>query len=118
MPQHLQEIAVGMLLGDASIYQVSTEAYIKFEQGYQQSDFVHHLCALFSTYCFMQQPPKGSWGKGSATKKEGSGFLWFKTFSHKSFTELQALCFVPQPSLIIVCNSSEKRLIPKGLTEK
>ena len=34
LPQYCFDIAIGMILGDASIYKVSNKAYIKFEQGY------------------------------------------------------------------------------------
>ena len=36
-----------MILGDASIYKVSTEAYIKFEQGYEQQAFLIYLFDKF-----------------------------------------------------------------------
>jgi hypothetical protein len=50
------EIAIGMILGDASIYKVSREAHIKFEQGYKQKEFIEHLFSAFSLYCFMDKP--------------------------------------------------------------
>ena len=31
--QDLFQISIGMILGDASIYKISREAYVKFEQG-------------------------------------------------------------------------------------
>lgn len=59
MPQpepFLIEVAIGMILGDATMAKVSKDAYIKFEQGYKQKDFLYHLFGLFKEYSFMQEP--------------------------------------------------------------
>ena len=40
-----------MVLSDASMTRVSHEAYIKFEQGYEQKSFVDHLFEIFKGYC-------------------------------------------------------------------
>lgn len=53
---YLKEIAIAMVLSDATMYKVSREAYIKFEQGYIQKEFVDHLFELFKDYCFMLTP--------------------------------------------------------------
>jgi hypothetical protein len=45
-----------MVLSDASMQRVSKEAYIKFEQGYAQRDFVFALFEAFAIYCFMEAP--------------------------------------------------------------
>lgn len=47
-----------MILGDACMYKVSREAYIKFEQGYKQKMFIDNLFTIFSTYTFMEKPGK------------------------------------------------------------
>jgi hypothetical protein len=52
----LREIAVAMVLSDASMQRVSKEAYIKFKQGYAQRAFVFALFELFAPYCFMEAP--------------------------------------------------------------
>ena len=39
----LLEIAIAMVLTDATMARVSTEAYMKIEQGYKQLEFVEHL---------------------------------------------------------------------------
>lgn len=75
-----------MVLSDAAMYRVSKEAYIKFEQGYIQKEFIDHLFELFKDYCFMISP-------GIRIPKHGhrSGLIksyWFKTFTHVSFTEI------------------------------
>lgn len=58
LPKHCFQIAFGIILGDASIYKVSNQAYIKFEQGYKQKAFLQHLFDNFKTYCFMNTPGK------------------------------------------------------------
>lgn len=82
LPQHCFEIAIGMILGDASIYKISTQAYIKFEQGYKQQAFLENLFDNFKKYCFMDQPGKRFLRDNSKTEKQIKSF-WFKTFSHK-----------------------------------
>lgn len=107
LPQHLFEVAVGMMLGDASIYKVSREAYIKFEQGHKQDAFARHLFEIFKTYCFMEQP--GIRIKAGKTKS-----YWFKTFSHKSFTRLWEL-FCKNKRKAIHKNLIVNHLTPRGL---
>jgi hypothetical protein len=80
LPQHCFEIAIGMILGDASIYKVSTQAYIKFEQGYKQQAFLEHLFDKFKNYCFMDQPGKRFLLNNPKTENQIKSF-WFKSFS-------------------------------------
>lgn len=49
----LFQVALGMVLSDASMYRVSHDALIKLEQGAKQKDFLFHLFELFEKYCFM-----------------------------------------------------------------
>lgn len=86
LPRHVFGVAVGMILGDASIYKVSREAYMKFKQGHKQSFFLHHLFCIFKTYVFMEKPGKRFYLSNVQKGKVKS--FWFKTFSHCSFTEL------------------------------
>jgi len=58
LPPKLEAILIGMVLSDASMYRVSKEAFIKFEQGYLQEQFLYHLFDVFKTYCFMDSPGK------------------------------------------------------------
>ena len=102
VPPRLQEIAVGMVFGDATMYRVSREAYIKFEQGHQQKPFVDHLFDEFKVYCFMEAP--GIRFFLSDEKRGQVKSLWFKTFSHKSFTAVWEIFY-----------SSGKKSIQKGL---
>ena len=88
MPQELLDIAIGMLLGDASIYKVSHHAYLKFEQGYKQQEFLEHLFLKFQRYCFMESP-----GKRYKLPQGDLKSFWFKTFSHPSLTPLFSLFY-------------------------
>lgn len=82
LPKETFDIAVGMILGDATMYHVSREALIKFEQGHKQEEFLFHLFDLFSPYCFMQKP-------GCRLHRDGTTkSFWFKTFSFSDFTRL------------------------------
>jgi hypothetical protein len=91
LPTSLFEIAVGMLLGDACMYKVSKQAYIKFEQGFKQQLFLEHLFLHFKKYCFMEKPGTQIYLRCILKGKQKS--FWFKTFSHKSFTKLFALFY-------------------------
>lgn len=86
LPKELKEIAIGMILSDACMYKVSTNALIKFEQGYQQEEFLKHLFDVFKDYCFMLEPGKRIELNG--IRKGLTKSFWFKTFSHPSFTEI------------------------------
>lgn len=82
LPQDRFEIAIAMILGDATMYYLSREALIKFEQGVKQKEFLFHLFDLFSEYCFMTEP-------GIRVDKEKSvKSYWFKTFSFPDFTRI------------------------------
>ena len=72
---HLTQVAIGMILGDAGLHRPGKEAYIKFEQGYAQKDFIYHLYDLFKGYTFMEEPGI-RYNKGSDVVKS----YWFKTF--------------------------------------
>lgn len=84
----LFDISIGMILGDATMYHVSRDASIKFEQGVHQKEFCFHLFDLFSNYCFMQQP-KPRYVKSEKIIKS----YWFKTFSFPDFTKLYRLFY-------------------------
>lgn len=107
------DIPVGMVLGDATMYKVSREAYIKFEQGYKQKVFLETLFTIFSRYTFMKEPGK-RFSLSSGPEKETKSF-WFKSFSHETFTELFHL-FYEQ----IVCNKQiiKRKKIPQGVIHK
>ena len=87
MSEQLFQIALGMALGDASLPQVGGEAHMKFEQGYKQKEFLHHLFHLFKGYSFMEKP--GSRRQLSGPRVGEIKSYWFKTFSHAHFTPLR-----------------------------
>lgn len=53
--QYLKSIAIGMILEDAGLHKVGKEAYIKFEQGHKQKDFIENLFDKFKLYTFMSK---------------------------------------------------------------
>lgn len=87
LPTIAFETAVGMVLGDATMYHVSREAYIKFEQGWKQKPFIDHLFEVFRSYSFMQQP------RTRYNREQNPKSYWFKTFSFPDFTTLFQLFY-------------------------
>jgi hypothetical protein len=75
LPPSSFEIAVGMLLGDACMYKVSKQAYIKFEQGSKQKLFLNHLFCIFKVYTFMEKPSTRLHLHGVLQGKEKSFWL-------------------------------------------
>lgn len=102
LPQKLFEISVGMILGDATMYHVSREALIKFEQGYKQKEFVFHLFDMFSPYCFMEKAAL------RYTKNGDIKSYWFKTFSFPCFTRLYHLFYEKK-------RTKHGKIVKKGL---
>ena len=83
LPGLLCDISIGMVLGDASLFKYSHHSGIKFEQGFQQKEFLFHLYNLFSNYIFMEAP-----GQRLDLPSKKITFFWFTFFSHYSFTTL------------------------------
>jgi hypothetical protein len=51
LPQHLKDILIGVLLGDAYITKSKTaNAYIKFEQGIKNQEYLLSIYELFKDY--------------------------------------------------------------------
>jgi len=91
MSNYLSEVAVAMVLSDATMYKVSTHALIKFEQGYLQKDFLFHLFNLFKGYTFMEEP--GTRVPKSGHRRDKVKSYWFKTFSHPTFTAIYSMFY-------------------------
>jgi hypothetical protein len=104
----LEAVAIGMILSDATMYRKSKEALIKFEQGYLQEAFLLHLFETFKDYCWMIEPGKRYTLTGP--RKGLVKSLWFKTFSHHSFTKIWDLFYVNGSKTI------QKGLISDNLT--
>ena len=118
LPEESFDLAVGMILGDGTMYRVSREAYIKFEQGYKQKDFLDALFTVFRGYTFMKEPGIRFHLSGKLERKPKS--FWFKTFSHESFTRLFDLFYQQQAnnSKIVYKKKISQQLILKHLTPK
>jgi len=74
------------------MYRVSREAYIKFEQGYQQKEFIDHLFNQMKGYSFMESP--GIRYSNNNVSNEIKSY-WFKTYSHSTFSAIYDL-FYPE----------------------
>lgn len=99
-----------MLLGDATMYHVSREAYIKFEQERHQKLFADHLFEIFNQYCFMPAP------KERLNRDQTLKSYWFKTFSFPDFTRLYLLFYQKQGNRRL--KSIKKGLVLKELTPR
>lgn len=108
IPTILWEISIGMVLSDGSISKKSNNAVIKFEQGYNQKDFLYHLFDIYKDYCFMTNP-----GERLELRGDRKGLIksfWFKTFSHQSFTDIFNLFYVNE-------NGKNIKKVQKGLVK-
>lgn len=94
----LLQTVVGMILGDASLSKQGVSAHVKFEQGYQQKEFVLHLFSLFKRYCFAEQVSERLVLRGVRAGMIKS--YWFRTVSHKSFTDLHTLFYKDKRKII------------------
>lgn len=92
LPAELMEVAIAMVLSDASLSWTSKEAHMKIEQGHQQQAFVIHLFNLFKDYCFAVSPQAYIAKTGPRAGMVKS--YWFKTFSHPSFTLIWHMFYV------------------------
>lgn len=94
----LFQVVLGIVLGDASIYRVSREALVKFEQGVNQKDFIFHLFELLKQYCFMAMP--GIRYVLSGSNRGNIKSYWFKTFTHVSFSIIWDLIYIDGKKVI------------------
>ena len=81
---NLFQIMTGIVLSDATMYHVSKNAYIKFEQGVDQKEFLFHLFDMCKDYCFIIEPSIRY--HTSVDKCNQAKSYWFKTFSFPSFS--------------------------------
>lgn len=57
LPNMLFQIALGMVLGDASLYKTKKEGTkLKMEQGYKHKTYVEQLCKVFKDWTFYKEP--------------------------------------------------------------
>lgn len=83
----LFQLVLGITLSDATMYRVSRDAHIKFEQGHLQKEFLFHLFQQIDGYTFMENP-------GIRKNKDGTvKSFWFKTFSHPTFSTVYDLFY-------------------------
>lgn len=94
----LFQLILGMVLSDASIYRISRQALVKFEQGVDQKAFLFHLFDMCSEYCFMLEPGVRYYIRGPKVGLVKS--YWFKTFSHTSFSVIWDLFYLDNKKTI------------------
>lgn len=87
LPQHLKEILVGLLLGDASIKLNKSEinCYVTFEQSLKHKEYLLYLYQLFESYAHKEPTEYKRFDKRH--NKENIS-LFFRTRSSASFNEL------------------------------
>ena len=113
LPNNLQEILIGLLLGDVCAQKRSSKGNtnLHFEQGLVHKDYLFHLFLLFES--FSGSPPKISERK--ADKRTGKVYtrVRFATLCLPCFNELYE-SFYPK-GYKIVPNNIEELLTPLGL---
>lgn len=93
-----------MVLSDASMYRVSHQAYVKFDQ----KEFLFHLFDECKEYSFMLKPSPRYYNK----KQEEVKSYWFKTFSFSSFSTIWDLFYD-----VDKCKKIKEGVILSHLTE-
>ena len=116
LSQKLIDISIGMILGDASIQKTGKEAFIKFEQGYKQKEFVDHLFLFYKDFCFTNQVKI----RTRPEDRDKIKSYYFRTYALSQFTSLYDLFFpVPLPGSkkrkAISTDIITKKLTPEGL---
>lgn len=89
-----------MILSDASIIKTGKYAYVKFEQGHAQKEFIETLFNIFKTHCFQEKISvrlkNNKIHSDPATRgytRASPGRYGFKTFSHPTFDPIYDLFY-------------------------
>jgi hypothetical protein len=113
LPQDLQEILIGLLLGDvfAQRRTVKGNTNLHFEQGLVHKDYLFYLFDLFKNFC--RSGPQIT--ERTADKRTGKVYtrIRFTTYSLPCFNEFHNM-FYPKGKKIVPFNI-EKLLTPLGL---
>lgn len=93
LPENLTQIALGITLGDATLYKTKTEGTkMKIEQGYKHKLYVEELCLLFKDWTFYKNPYVYVAKTGPRSGEVKSYF--FRTFAHPAFDFLWDLFMI------------------------
>jgi LAGLIDADG DNA endonuclease family len=111
LPKELQEMLIGLLLGDVYAQKRGVNTNLFFEQGIKNKNYLFHLFDLFKNYC--RSEPKIS--ERLPDKRTGKVYtrVLFTTYSLPCFNELQSM-FYPKGKKIVPLNI-EELLTPLGL---
>lgn len=85
---YLYSVAIGMIISDAYVKKHGKYAYIKFEQGVAQKEFLSHLFDLFKDYTFAT-----NYSIRYINKTDKIKSYYFKTFTHPTFIHLYDLFY-------------------------
>lgn len=94
----LKSVAIGMIMSDGYIRKHGKYAYIKFEQGVKQKEFLDHLFDLFSNYTFAE-----NYSTRYIPNSKDIKSYYFKTFTHPTFVDLHDI-FYKNLNKTISCN--------------
>lgn len=84
LPAHLTQIALGVVLGDATLYRTKHGGTkFKMEQGYKHRAYVAELCDAFKDWTFYQEPYAYMAKTGPRAGQVKS--YAFRTFAHPAF---------------------------------
>jgi len=87
IPQELLAVCVGLLLGDASLYQTKWQGtYIKFEQSYLNKEYLEYVLHILEKWTFYKSPSPSTRKKGFKQGEISS--YYFYTLSHPAFNPL------------------------------
>lgn len=86
---YLKSVAIGMIISDGYVKKHGKYAYIKFEQGVNQEQFISHLFEIFKEYTFATNYSIRYLNKTNKIKS-----YYFKTFTHPTFLELYNLFYI------------------------
>src|SRR5690606_35467523 len=89
---HLNEILIGLSLGDLHVNKDYTNARLQFKQGLINKEYIYHLFDLFSSYSNMKGPKHLEFFDKRTNKVYNS--IYFRTYSLPCFNYYYHLFYV------------------------
>jgi len=111
LPENLQNILVGLLLGDVSGEKQALNPRMRFKQSTIHKEYLLHLYNLFKTYC--PGTPNTYYYPISQQNGKVHSSIWFHTYSLPCFTELYNLFYLEGKK--VIPNNIFDLLSPLGL---
>jgi hypothetical protein len=116
LSDHLQEILVGNLLGDAHMRKFNininsrSNARIRFLQSLEQADFIYHLYELFKEFTYTEPKTNSSLIKETGNIRHN---IYFSTRSLPCFNEMYSLFY--ENKVKVVPSNIDELLTSVGL---